>query len=335
MNEVPSALRAIAGEHHGERDVDPRVPVGQQRVGPDPGAGAGASSGGGRAHRTLQRRRPPRSSLAARCRTGRPPVSVTRLVPAGSTTIPKRRTSGGNAAARAQEVGELGVGTADEEGEAGVAGQLGGLPAGLDDAAVAEVGAADRVEREVAVGSRRTGRGVRAADEGDVELVEHRAHGDRRRDRHRRLEVVGVGPGREPVVHHDRGVAAARVEVLPDQQGRLAGGGHHLRRRAPVDVAQVVTGDVLAEGVEGQVALADRVGGDSLEVSQEAGAERLHRDEVRAHQHLAHRRPHHVAGEDADRVAAPGHGRADRDHAAPLGADGERLLVRRRRVPAS
>ena len=28
-----------------------------------------------------------------------PPVSVTRLVPSGSTTMPKRRTSGGKAAA--------------------------------------------------------------------------------------------------------------------------------------------------------------------------------------------------------------------------------------------
>ena len=52
--------------------------------------------------------------------------------------------------------------------------------------------------------------------------------------------------------------------------GRLAGGGHHLGRRAPVDVAQVVAGDVLAQRVEGQVALADRVGRDALEVAQQA-----------------------------------------------------------------
>ena len=215
---------------------------------------------------------------------------------------------------------------ADEEGEAGVGGQRAGLPAGLDEAAVAEVGAAHRVEGEVAVGARceacapqtketsNSSSTARTAIEAATAIAVSKSSGSR--------------PGREPVVHDDRGVAAAGVEVLAHEQGGLAAGGHHLRRRAPVDVAQVVAGDVLAQGVEGQVALADGVGGDALEVAQQAGAERLHRHQVRTDQHLAHRRPHHVAREDADRVAAAGHRRADRDHAAPLGADGERLLVR-------
>jgi len=41
-----------------------------------------------------------------------------------------------------------------------------------------------------------------------------------------------------------------------------------------VDVSEVVTGDVLAQGVERQVALADGIGGDALEVAHQAGAER-------------------------------------------------------------
>ena len=127
--------------------------------------------------------------------------------------------------------------------------------AGLDEAAVAE---ARRGRRRRARGGRRspTRRGCRTRR--TLELVEHRPHRDRRRDGHRRLEVLRVGPRVEPVVDDDRGVAAAGVEVLAHEQGGLAARGHHLRRRPPVDVAQVVTGDVLPQGVEGQVALADR-----------------------------------------------------------------------------
>ena len=63
-----------------------------------------------------------------------------------------------------------------------------------------------------------------------------------------------------------------------------------LGRRAPVHVAQVVAGDVLAQRVEGQVALGHGVGGHALEVAEQPGAERVERHHRRAHQHLARRR---------------------------------------------
>ena len=56
-------------------------------------------------------------------------------------------------------------------------------------------------------------------------------------------------------------------------------------------VAQVVAGDVLAQRVEGQVALGERVGRDALEVAQQPGAHLLERHQRRSDQDLLQRRP--------------------------------------------
>ena len=131
------------------------VAVGDQVAGPGPGLGVDVT------HRRLHRSRPPRSSWAARCRTGRPPVSVTRLVPSGSSTTAKRRTSGGNAAEpRSRSVKEVSLAT-DQEEQAAVRRDRRGPAAGRHDAGVPEVGAAHGVERQVPVGAGRGGRSRR------------------------------------------------------------------------------------------------------------------------------------------------------------------------------
>ena len=120
----------------------------------------------------------------------------------------------------------------------------------------------------------------------------------------------GVGPHAQRVVDDERDVAAPRVEVLPDEQPGVVGDGHRLGRRPPVHVPQVVTGHVLAQRVEGQVALGHRVGRDALEVAQQARAQRVHRHHRRPDQDLDHVGPLDVAREHRQRVAAPRGGRA-------------------------
>ena len=53
-----------------------------------------------------------------------------------------------------------------------------------------------------------------------------------------------------------------------------------------MDVPQVVAGDVLAQRVEGQVALGDCVGRDALEVAEQPGAERVQRHQRRTDEDL-------------------------------------------------
>ena len=80
-----------------------------------------------------------------------------------------------------------------------------------------------------------------------------RGRGSRRRPTSRSRSPARP-PRRRTVVDDDGDVAAPRVEVLPDEQPAVAGGGHRLGRGPPVHVPQVVAGDVLAQRVEGQVA---------------------------------------------------------------------------------
>jgi hypothetical protein len=62
-----------------------------------------------------------------------------------------------------------------------------------------------------------------------------------------------------------------------------------------VHVAQVVAGGVLAQRVEGEVALRDRLGGDSFEVAEKPGSERVERHHRRTHEDLLDLRPEGVA----------------------------------------
>ena len=152
----------------------------------------------------------------------------------------------------------------------------------------AEVGPADRVEREVA-GHARTRRWSPQTNEVSNSSSVARTMIEAATD----IAIsksCGVGPHGGPVVDDERDVAAPGVEVLPHEQPAVVGDGHRLGRRPPVDVPQVVAGDVLAQGVEGQVALGDRVGRDALEVAEQAGAERVHRHHRRADQDLDARR---------------------------------------------
>ena len=273
---------------------------------------------GPESHRTLQRRRPPRSSLAARCRTGRPPVSVTRLVPSGSTTMPKRRTSGGKAAERAEQVGERRLAAADEEREAACR-----EPACWP-AARTRRGRGRRSRR----GRRRRARGGRRSP--DEAWVPHTKDTSNSSSTARTAidAATAIAASKSSGSAHESSRSSTTIVAWLRRVSRYwrtsrddsPRRGHHLRRRAPVDVAQVVTGDVLPQGVEGQVALADRVGRDPFEVAQQSGAERLDRHQVRTHEHLAHRRPDHVAGEDA----RPGR----RDGSSP----GRRAMTPRRSV---
>ena len=84
-----------------------------------------------------------------------------------------------------------------------------------------------------------------------------------------RARSRAAGGRRRAAVDQDRHVAAAGLVVLADQQ--LA----RLGRGAPVHVAQVVAGDVLAQRVEGQVAHRELLAGRTVEVvGQAAGEER-------------------------------------------------------------
>ena len=94
-----------------------------------------------------------------------------------------------------------------------------------------------------------------------------------------------------------------------------------------MDVAQVVTRGVLAQRVEGEVALRQGVGRHTLEVAEQPGAEGLERHHRRAHHDLGDAGPLDVEGAEPERVAAPGDHRTDRDDAAPVGADGEVVVV--------
>ncbi len=301
-----------------EDQVDDGMAVRQQVAGPGAGPGVDVT------HRRLQQQQAAEVLAGGEVQDGKTPGLGD---PAGALGVEHDREAshlGREGRRAAQQVGEGGVLATHQEEQAAVGRDHRGPTAGRHDAGVPEVGTADGIERQVAVGP---GRGGRPADEGHVELVEHGPDGDGRGHRHRVLEDLVTAPGGALVVDDEGGVAAAGVEVLPDQQGGLPRRGHHLGRGAPVDVAQVVTGDVFTQGVEGEVALRDRVGRDTLEVAEQTRAERVQRHHRRAHQHLAHGRPHHVAREDADRVTTTRGRRPDTDDAAPLGADGERLLV--------
>ena len=260
------------------------------RPGGRPGDRPGAGLGGG--HRTLQRSSPARSSLVASRSTDTPPASVTPAVVCGSTTIADPAYLGGERRPGAQQRLDGGSGAGQEHQQARVAGHLRCPVGGADQPESAQAGAADGVEREVALHPRRH---VRAAHERRLELVDRCPHDDRGGHRHGGLEGGvadgALAPGGRRVVDDDRGVAAPGVEVLPHQQLALAGRGHRLRGGAPVHVAQVVAGGVLAQGVEGEVALRHGIGRDALEVAQQPGPQRLERHQRRPDQDLVHLAP--------------------------------------------
>ena len=155
-----------------------------------------------------------------------------------------------------------------------------------------------------------TGDGVLAAEHREIQSVLVGPGSHRGRHRHGGLEVLGVAVGPAVVVHDHGEVAASRVVVLPDLE--LVG----LGRGSPVDVTQLVTGHVLPQGVEGEVAHRDLVARDPLLVTDHPGTERLHRDHPRQHQQLRGGRPALGPPEQPERVGTPGGDRTDRDHPA-------------------
>ena len=71
-----------------------------------------------------------------------------------------------------------------------------------------------------------------------------------------------------------------------------------------MDVAAVVAGRVLAQGVKGEVAHRHVLGGVALQVAQQARAERLERHPARVHEEFQAFGPGDLAAHHAERVAA-------------------------------
>lgn len=100
-----------------------------------------------------------------------------------------------------------------------------------------------------------------------------------------------------------------------------------LGRGAPVDVAAVVSGLVLAQGVEGKVRHRQVRGHLALEVAQQPRSQALQRDRPRVHDELGALGPGDGAADQPERVAVHRRRRAHRHHAAVRGRDDEQLLV--------
>ena len=230
------------------------VPVRQQAWA---GPGCGCRCRPACAHRHAPAQQAAEVLLAARWSTGRPPVSVTRLVPVGSTTMREAADLGRERRGRRRMSLKVVSAAADQEQQAGV-GRHPSLAcaAGLDEAAVA------RSRR----GTRRRAPGGRRSPVGGVRRRRRRTPRTRRARRARRSTRPPTSPTRSPRVGPGRGRSSTTIVAWLRRVSRYWRtsrldsplGGHHLGRGAPVDVAQVVAGDVLAQRVEGEVALADR-----------------------------------------------------------------------------
>ena len=114
---------------------------------------------------------------------------------------------------------------------------------------------------------------------------------------------------------------AAGLLELPHHEGAGA------RGAAPVHVATVVAGHVLAQRVERQVRVRDLAGLATLEVVQEPGGRAADRDRARVHVEVLGLGPQHRAADQPERVAAHRGDRTHRDDAATLGGDREQLVV--------
>src|SRR5699024_1193915 len=80
-------------------------------------------------------------------------------------------------------------------------------------------------------------------------------------DRHAKFVVVIVDPLIVSVGEEDAQVRTARIDELANHERAES------CRRAPVDVAAVVTGHVFAKRVEGNVARGQIIGGTAFEIS--------------------------------------------------------------------
>ena len=147
-----------------------------------------------------------------------------------------------------------------------------------------------------------------------------RADRCRRPDGELELGIVEVCPRFE--VEQDHEPAATRLLELSHHEGA------RLRRAAPVDVASVVAGHVLAQGVEGDVARGEVTRGKALEVTDEAGAERADRHRAGVHPQLCRLGPDDLAPHEADGVGTHGSGGADRHDPPPVGGNRELLVER-------
>ena len=249
--------------------------------------------------------------------TGRKPLTVVIVLRSPrSTRTSTRSASDGNSdpAVRSSAGSQLRPGDHDDEaarpaGRRGASGRLAEVVRPLGDPA-------GRVEQDVD----RPGRGVHVpAHQRHLEVVAHGAHRHRRRGRHGHLELRAVGVRRDVVVEQDGGLAAPGLDVLPDQEGVRLG------RRAPVDVPEVVAGDVLAQGVERQVAGRRVVARDPVEVADQSRVEGPEEREPRPHQQLLGRGPAGPPPQQAERVGADVHDRPHDVHAARQRRDLDRL----------
>ena len=290
--------------------------------GREPGALGRARVVGGlvAAHASAPEKRTRRRSVSSRTWSStRSPTRWTPTCSWSSTTMATLMTSGSNwPRVRCTWMkGRRHAG--DEHGDAGVGGEGRRLAGRAEHVDRPDLGPREGVEGQGRGGARDR---LAVADDGRVLLVEDRAHREGGGARDGELDVIltaGVDVGRG--VDDDREVRAAGVEELPDEEPAVLG------RGAPVDVAAVVAGLVLAQGVEGEVGHRQVGRHLALEVAQEAGAEALERDGQRVDEQLGALGPRDGAPDEAERVAVHRRGRADRDDAAVPGRDDEELLV--------
>ena len=126
--------------------------------------------------------------------------------------------------------------------------------------------------------------------------VRHGPHADRPGHAHRELELLLRAVARRGPVHHDGQLRPAGVLELADEQPASLGG------RPPVHVPPVVARDVVAQRMEGEVAVGQVPRGLPFQVTLESRAERVKPDDLRVHEQLDRRLLDGVPAQQPERV---------------------------------
>ena len=134
------------------------------------------------------------------------------------------------------------------------------------------------------------------------------------------LELLRIAVAGRLPVDDDTQVGPPRVQELPDLQLPDLGAA------APVDVAPVVARRVLPEAVEREIAGRQVLRGQTLEVPEEAGTERLERHGVGMDDQFVGLAPGSLPVEETERVTSERRRRPNRDDPPALGRHDEELF---------
>jgi len=182
----------------------------------------------------------------------------------------------------------------------------------------------DRLERGQGVqGAHRRGQRGRAGlgDEADLPALAHGGDDEGGGAGDGRLQLLVGLVGGLVEVEDDEQVGAAGLLELADHEAPGAG------RGAPVDVAAVVAGDVVAQGVEGDVGAGQVLGDGALDVAQDAVQDRAQTHGARVDVDVLRGAQGAFALEQSHRIALDRQDRPHGDDAATLGGQDEAALV--------